>query len=453
MRNLRILVVDDEEDIRTILSDRLEMYEYEVLTAADGMEALEKVEEASPDLVLLDILLPKLDGMEVLSRMKDKHPEIPVIMITAHLTVERVVEAMLEQGAYDFFEKPLNFELLMVKIRRALELQELVRESEHLRSELKGEYSQIIGNSQGIIDVLKTTERFASSGLDVLITGETGTGKELVARAVYSGGKGVQGPFIPVNCSAIPEGLAESLFFGSVKGVHTDAVDREGYLELADSGTLFLDEIGDMPLDLQPKLLRAIQEKEFMKLGGKAPVKVDVRLIAATNQDLPKAMENGKFREDLFYRLDGFLKIAIPPLRERQEDIPLLVKYFLQNAALDKRDVTITDEAMELLMDYHWPGNVRELQGCIVNAIVLADSNIIGPADLPSAVKSSGPSISTQTGIHVRPGTPWKVLERELILKTLDAVGGDREKTCKLIGISKRTLENRLKKYRDEGYL
>ena len=447
VRDLRILVVDDAEDIQTILSDRLRMHGYEVLNAFDGEEALKKVEAEVPDLVLLDILLPKLGGMEVLNRIKSEHPETPVIMITAHMTVERAVEAMLEQGAYDFFEKPLNLDLLMVKINKALERQALVRESEYLRSELKGEYSQIIGKSQEIIDVLKRTERIAPFDHSVLITGETGTGKELIARAVHLGGQRAKGPFIPVNCSAIPRELAEDQFFGHVRGAYTGAnTDYEGYFGQANGGTLFLDEIGDMPLELQPKLLRAVQEKEFMKVGGKAPVKVDVRFIVATNQDLEKAVENGRFREDLFYRLRD-LKIAIPPLRERKEDIPLLIRYFLRNAALNRRDVQITDEAMELLMDYHWPGNVRELQGCIVSTIVLADSNTIRPEDLPPEVKSSE---SSHTGAIINPIT-LKAMEKAHILKILEEVGGNRTEAAKRLGISLRTLQYRLKEYEDEG--
>ena len=391
MRNLRILVVDDEEDIQTILSDRLQMYGYEVLTAADGMEALEKVEEASPDLVLLDIELPKLGGMEVLGRIKSEYPEMVVIMITAHMTVKRAVEAM-KQGAYDFIEKPFNLELVRIKVDKALERQALVRENEHLRSELKGEYGEIIAKSKEMMGVLKMIERVAPSDLNVLVTGESGTGKELVARA------------------------------------------------------LLLDEIADLPVPLQAKLLRAIQEKEFERVGGTKPIKVDIRFVAATNQDLQKSIQDGKFREDLFYRLHG-VEIAIPPLRGHPEDIPVLVGHFLENAARNNRSVQITDEAMELLKSYHWPGNVRELQNCIKSTIVLADSNVIRPEDLPTEVK---PSEAPQVGTPANQGATLKDAEKALILKTLEEVNGNRTKAAKLLGISLRKLQYELKKYRDE---
>ena len=444
MKDLKILVVDDEEYIRTILEDRLRMYGYEVLTAADGLEALEKVEAELPELVLLDIELPHLDGMEVLSRIRGEHPEILVIMITAHATPERIVEAMQEQKAYDFIQKPFDMALIRIKVDRALERQALARENESLRSGLKGEYGEIIGKSQKMMDVLRKVERIAASDLNVLITGESGTGKELIARALHNNSPRASKWFGVVNCAAFQPTLVESELFGHEKGAFTDAKARRlGKMELADGGTLFLDEVGDMAYELQAKLLRATQEKEFERVGGNRLIKVDIRFIAATNHDLQKAIQEGKFREDLFYRLRG-VEITLPPLREHREDIPLLVEYFLQNAAQNMRDVQISDEAMEVLINHHWHGNVRELQQCIGSTIVLADSSVIRPEHLPPEVRSSGPSEAIQTGT-------LKEIEKKRILEVLEETGGNRTKAAELLGISVRTLQNRLKEYKSQN--
>jgi len=451
MRSPRILIVDDEEDIRDILTDRLRMYGYEALTASDGAGALEKVGEMSPELVLLDIRLPDLDGMEVLSRIKRQHPETLVIMITAYGTIQRAVEAV-KQGAYDFIEKPFDPDLIRIKVDKALERQMLVRQNEYLRSELKGEYGEIIGKSEKMMEVLRTIERVAGSDSTVLVTGETGTGKELVARALHRNSPRSSEPVVVVNCSAIQPELMESEIFGHEKGAFTGAIARKlGKMELADGGTLFLDEIGDMAYELQAKLLRAIQEKEFERVGGAKPIKVDVRFIAATNQDLKKAIQTGKFREDLFYRLN-VVNIHLPPLRENREDIPLLIEHFLQkhSAALRRRGVQITDKAIELLVNYRWPGNVRELQNCIERTILLTDSDLIRPEHLPQEVRSSAFPESTQSGIFIRPGTPLDIVQRAHVLKTLEYVEGSKTKAARLLEISLRTLYNKLKEYRNE---
>jgi two-component system NtrC family response regulator len=449
----RILVVDDHEDIRNILSDRLKMYGYEVLTASDGQEALEKVDEATPELVLLDIRLPILDGMEVLDRIKLEHPETLVIMITAFGTVQLAVEAM-RKGAYDFIEKPFDPpDIIKIKVEKALERQALVRENEYLRSELKGEYGELIGKSQKTIEVLRMIEKVAPSDSTVLITGESGTGKELVARAIYGNSPRSSGSFVVVNCSAIQPTLLESEIFGHEKGAFTGAIARKpGKMELADGGILFLDEIGDMANELQAKLLRAIQEKEFERVGGTAPIKVDVRFIAATNRDLQKAIQEGNFREDLFYRLN-VVNIDLPPLRENREDIPLLVEHFLQkqSAALKRRGIQITDRAMEILLNYRWPGNVRELQNCIERAILLADSDLIGTEYLPQEVRAGVTPETVQTEAPVKPGVPLKDMEKAHILKTLEEVGGKRTEAAKRLGISLRKLQYKLKEYMDEG--
>lgn len=450
MKNLKILVVDDEEDIQIILSDRLKMYGYEISTAGDGEEALEKVESESPDLVLLDIRMPKKDGMAVLSEIKSKHPEIFVIMITAYMTVKRAEEAMLKLGAYDFIEKPLKFELIRIKIERALKQLRLQRENQYLRSELKGTYGEIIGKSSQMMAVLDRIERVAPSDLSVLITGETGTGKELVARALHDNSPRSSEKFIVVNCAAIQPTLVESELFGHEKGAFTGAIEKKpGKMELADGGTLFLDEVGDMAYELQAKLLRAIQEKEFERVGGNTRIKVDVRFIAATNMDLHEAMEEGKFRNDLFHRLNG-VEIALPPLCEHKEDIPLLVESLLQNAAQNNREIQISEEAMDVLVNHPWPGNVRDLQNCIKRTIVLADSNIIQPEHLPPELCGSSPPEVTQEGIFIKVGTTWKDAEKALILKTYEKTGHNKTRTADLLGISLRTVQSKLKEYGEE---
>ncbi len=451
MGSLKILIVDDREDFRDILSDRLLMHGYETLTASDGTEALEKVKEVSPELVLLDIELPDLNGLEVLSRIKREYPETLVIMITAYGTIQRAVEAM-KQGAYDFIQKSDDLDIIRIKVDKALERQLLVRENEYLRLELEGEYNEIIGKSQKMMDVLRTIEKIASSDVTVLITGESGTGKELVAHALHENSTRSSQPFIVANCTAIQPTLVESEIFGHERGAFTGAIARKpGKMELADGGTLFLDEIGDMAYDLQAKLLRAIQEKEFERVGGSGPIKADVRFVAATNRDLEKAMRDGKFREDLFYRLN-VVNIQLPSLREIREDIPLLAEYFLKkhSADLGKVGVQITDEAMELLTNYRWPGNTRQLQNCIKSTILLAGSDLIRPEHLPPEVRAGGLPESIQAGIPIKPGTALEDMERALILNTVAYANTQRE-SADLLGISLRALQYKLKQYKDES--
>jgi len=450
MGNLKILIVDDKEDFRELLSDRLLAYGYETLTAVDGIEALEKIKEASPELVLLDIMFPapNPDGIEVLGRIKREYPETLVIMITASEKIQHAVDAM-KQGAYDFIQKTDDLDITMGKVNRALKQQLLIRENEYLRLELEGEYGEIIGRSRKIMNVLKTIEKVAPTDLNVLITGKTGTGKKLVARALHRNSLRSDGPFVTVNCSAIQPTLVESEIFGHEKGAFTGAENEKlGRMQRANGGTLFLDEIGAMAPELQPKLLTAIDDKEFERLGGTRPIKVDVRFIAATNQDLEKAIREGKFRDDLFYRLNG-VPIHLPPLREIREDIPLLVGYFLQNAALNKRGVQITDETMEILMNYRWDGNVRELMKCLERTIVLADSDIIRPEHLPPELRSGAFAEAVQAGVPIEPGTALNDMEEVLILNTVEYAKTQKE-AAELLGISLGTLHNKLKQYREE---
>jgi transcriptional regulator with PAS, ATPase and Fis domain len=323
----------------------------------------------------------------------------------------------------------------------------LLRENEYLRSELAGKYREIIGKSQKMMDVLNTIELIAPSDLNVIITGETGTGKELVAHAIHNNSPRSSKPFEVLNCAAIPPTLIEDELFGHEKGAYTDATRRRlGKMERADGGTLFLDEIGDMAPELQAKFLRAIQEKEFERVGGEHPIKVDVRFVAATNHDLQEAMQSGTFREDLFYRLRG-VEIALPPLRDRKEDIPLLIADLLHYPAEDRQDIQITDEATELLVHYRWRGNIRELQQCIRSAIVLANSDTIRPEHLPSEVKTGESPEVTQEGVIIKPGITIKEAEEALIRETLKATNNSKTKAAKMLGIAVRTLYNKLKEY------
>jgi len=451
MQSLRVLIVDDEEDIRDILSDRLQAYGYEIVTAADGLEALEKVEKTSPDLVLLDIQLPKLGGMEVLSRIKREHPQITVIMITAHGKIQLAVDA-IKQGAYDFVEKPFNPDLIRIKVDNAIERHTLLRQNEYLRSELKGEYGEFIGKSQKMLEVLGTIEKVASSDSTVLITGESGTGKELVARALHKNSSRSSEHFVVIDSTAIPLTLLESEIFGHEKGSFTGALARKiGKMEVANRGTLFLDEVGDMAYELQSKFLRAIQEREIERVGSTQPIKVDVRFIAATNRNLQEAIQNGKFREDLFYRLN-VVNIKLPPLREIKEDIPLLIDHFLSKypTVKNRKKVQITDKAMEFLMNFNWPGNIRELQNCIEGAALLASSNVIYPEHLPQEIVSDKVTESVQDELRIKSGMSLKEAEKTLILKALEQAGGNKTEAAKLLGISLRGLHYKLKEYNIE---
>jgi two-component system, NtrC family, response regulator AtoC len=450
MKKLKILVVDDEEDIRNILGDRLQMYGYEVVTAADGLEALEKVQEEEPDLVLLDIMMPHLDGLEVLDRIKRDHPEMLVMMITAFSNVERATEAILDLGAYDYIEKPFTPDLIRIKVDKALELRRLMMENEYLRSELKGNYVGIIGRSPNMMDVLGKIERIAPSNLSVLITGETGTGKELVAHALHNNSPRSSKPFAVLNCAAIQSTLVESELFGHEKGAFTGATTKPGKMELADGGTLFLDEIGDMAYELQAKLLRAIQEGEFERVGGIRNIKVDIRFIAATNRDLEKALEEEKFRSDLFYRLSTMV-INIPPLREHREDIPLLVEHFLRNAAANNLYAQVSDEAMKLLMSYHWPGNIRELQHCIERGIWLTDSDTVQPGHLPPELSLNKVPKVDSDGITIGVGTTVKDAERALIIETVRETR-TQDEAANMLKISVRKVQEKLKEYKGQGY-
>ncbi len=438
----KILIVDDEPDTILILQDRLEMDGYEVVTATDGGDALELIDQDLPDLVLLDIQMPHLDGIETLTHIHEKYPGILVLMLTAHGTIQRAVEAT-KRGAYDFLEKPFQPEHITQKVDQALEHQRTVEQS--TRDELIHSYEEIVGESPPILEVLKIVEKVADTNSTVLVQGESGTGKELVARALHQNSSRREEEMVVVNCAAIPDHLLESELFGHERGAFTGATYQKiGKFERAHGSTLFLDEIADMSIELQSKLLRALQEGEIERLGGTKVILVDVRIIAATNQDLRQAIEAGTFRQDLYYRLN-MIPIHLPSLRARQQDILILAEYFLQkhSKAHNQPARLISQKARELFMQYDWPGNVRELEYSILRAVLFAEGDVILPKHLPEEIQST----RQREAENVSVGLTMKEMEKELILKTLERMEGNRTRTAEILGISLRSLQYKLKDY------
>ena len=438
----KILIVDDEPDTVTILRDRLEMDHYEVITASSGNAALEQIDRDLPDLVLLDIQMPGMDGLETLAQIHRRYPGLLVTMLTAHGSIQRAVEAT-KLGAYDFLEKPFKSELIKAKVDKALEHHRATKQSE--RDELIHSYEEIIGESPQIVEVLKVIEKVAGTASTVLIHGESGTGKELVARALHRNSAYADKEMVVVNCAAIPANLLESELFGHERGAFTGAIYQKiGKFERANGSSLFLDEIGDMPVTLQAKLLRAIQEQEIERVGGTHVIRVKVRIIAATNHDLRQAIGDGTFRQDLYYRLN-MIPIHLLPLRERREDIEILFEYFLQkhSEAHSQPVRLISQKARDLLMHYDWPGNVRELEYSILRAVLFAEGEAILPKHLPDEIQSSEKRAYNDIPI----GMTMKEMEKELILKTLERMSGNRTRTAEILGISLRALQYRLKSY------
>jgi len=446
----RILIIDDEEPIRFSLRGILEDEGYEVLEAATAEEGLEVADAERPDLVFLDIWLPGMDGLTAQARLKGNHPDLPVVMISGHGTIETAVCA-IQQGAYDFIEKPLSLEKVVIVAARALEAGSLRRENQVLRTVLP-EQDELIGQSPVMLKFQELLARVAPTDVWVLLTGENGTGKELAARALHAGSRRADAPMIAVNCAAIPEELIESELFGHEKGAFTSADQaRAGRFEMANNGTLFLDEIGDMPLALQAKILRCIQEKAIEPVGSNTTQKVDVRIIAATNQNLVEAIEKGKFRRDLYYRLNVY-PIIMPSLRERKEDIPLLAEHFALRAAgeMGKVPVTFTEAALEILKNHTWPGNIRELENCIERLTIIASGTAITPERLASCAVPGGGDASRPSA----PGSAFPLdldrqlaeTERDLILRALEETGGVQVKAAELLNISERSMWHRIKK-------
>ena len=439
-----VLLVDDEVKILSSLSRILENYDYKVLTALDGKSALSIIEENDIDVVLLDLKLPEMDGITVLKKIMKRKPSLPVIMLTAHGSISKAVEAV-KIGAFDFLEKPVESEKILITIKNAIEKSRLQKERTFLIQEALEKY-KMVGISNAMKKIFSLIEKIAPTEAKVLITGESGVGKELIAKAIHFRSKRAGGPFVVLNCAAIPEELIESELFGHEKGAFTGAVERkEGKFELASGGTLFLDEIGDMSLRVQAKVLRAIEEGEIQRIGGKETIKVDTRIICASNKDLEKAVREGKFREDLYYRIK-VIHIHVPPLRERKEDIPILLNYYLQILSKEsgKEMPKLHPSALEVLFEYPWSGNIRELRNLVEKIIVLYPGEIISKDDIMKLLEKEE---KVSIGFSGTLSEARKKAEREIIFAKLLANNWNYELTAKELGISRATLFNKLKEY------
>ena len=447
-----ILVVDDEHLIRWSVEQVLRREGYGVLQAGTGADALRLTQAESPDLVLLDIQLPDANGLEILERLRAGDPDLPVIMITAHGGVESAVRAM-KLGAHDYVIKPVNFEELSLSIRKALENRSLRREVARYQAEQRegARLADLVGESRAIRDLAAMIERIAQSdATTVLLEGESGTGKDLVARIIHFESARARAPFLALNCVALPEHLLESELFGHEKGAFTDAKGlKKGLFEQADGGTVYLDEIGDMKPDLQAKLLRLIEEKSFRRVGGLRDFRVDVRIIAATNRDLGRALEEGAFRKDLYYRLKVF-PLRLPPLRERREDILPLAHHFIARFSHEMgREVReIHPEAQSCLTGYDWPGNVRELRNVLERALILASGPMLHVEHLPSEVGAPVPPPDKAVPMALpAEGVRLEEVERDLVRQALEATGGNQVRAARLLGISRDALRTRMKKF------
>uniref|UniRef100_A0A831XF22 Sigma-54-dependent Fis family transcriptional regulator n=1 Tax=Geobacter metallireducens TaxID=28232 RepID=A0A831XF22_GEOME len=451
--NETILVVDDEQNIRTALAGILEDEGYRPVFARDGLEALDMAKKENPDLVLLDIWMPRLDGLETLQALREFHPRLTVVMMSGHGTIETAVKST-KLGAYDFIEKPLSLEKVLVTVRNGLDVGRLKDENDTLRTvAFKGH--EMVGKTPAILQLQEQVRRVAATNASVLITGENGTGKELVARAIHHWSPRKEKPFVEINCAAIPEELIESELFGHEKGAFTGAVaQKKGKFDLAAGGTIFLDEIGDMSLKTQAKVLRILQERKFERVGGTRTIEVDVRIVAATNKDLPGEIRSGHFREDLFYRLN-VVPFTVPPLRERRDDIPLLVDHFL--AIFARREgqerKRMLPETVEILKGYDWPGNVRELRNIIERLVIMTPGKVITPDQVPDSI---GGAAAGRTGHGNHPGGPLEIsslreareeFEREFILQKLEEHGWNISRTAEAIELERSNLYRKMKSY------
>jgi two-component system response regulator HydG len=448
-----VLVVDDDHAHRTMLNTLISGWGYAVSEADDGSTAVEKVKETSFDLVLMDVRMVRVSGLEALETIKSYNPAIPVIIMTAYSSVETAVAA-LKQGAHDYLTKPLDFDKLRLTLERAMEHTRLKEENRLLRENLGQQFDSqnIIGKSPSMLKLFETVAQVAPSEATVLISGESGTGKELIAGALHFNSPRKSGPFVKINCAAITETLLESELFGHERGAFTGADRRrEGRFSQAHGGTLFLDEVSEMSLMMQVKLLRAVQEREFNRVGGETTIQVDVRVIAATNKNLMEQINEGAFREDLYYRLN-VVELQVPPLMTRKEDIPLLAQHFLEMFATKNRKAIkgFTPKAMDNLIRYEWPGNVRELMNAVERGVVLARSNYLDEADFPFVKDSSiqnDQDLANPAELSAQGDVPLNEVEKAVILNTLEAAGGNKSEAARRLGITRKTLHKKLKAY------
>lgn len=447
----RVLIVDDEIDSLELMQELFENKGYISETATNGLEALNKIKLQEPDIVLTDIRMPEMDGMQLLNFLIKEHPNIPVIMITAHGTVEAAVEAM-RLGAKDYILKPIRLDEILAKVERITQLNSLIKENEYLLNRLQQTYdfTNMIGKTDKVQELFKLVKDVAATNTTVLIRGESGTGKELIANAIHYNSPRVKRPFVKVNCGVLAESLLESELFGHVRGAFTGAIkDKIGRFELANGGTLFLDEIGDISLNMQLKLLRVLQEGEFERVGGTETLKVDVRIIAATNKDLERAMDEGKFRQDLYYRLN-VIPIEVPSLKERKDDIKYLVYYFIEkfNKIYGKNISEIDPKALSLMENYHYPGNIRELENLIERIIVLDKKGTIKTSDLPAYIRAAETE-EVSEDVDLDKGLTFLVenFERKLIVNALEKNGFNKFQTAKQLQMNRSTFLSKLKKY------
>jgi len=460
-----ILIADDEDGLRWVLEKGLRQAGYEVTSVRDGAAAVRAVEGTAFDLVFLDVRMPGLDGLSALARIREIRADACVVVMTAHGTMETAIQAM-QRGAYDYLTKPFDLDEVMLLVERALAANRLTQEVARLRTGLQEvrEFSALIGRHPRMQDVYKTIGRIAGTDVTVLLRGESGTGKELVARAIHHYSRRAGRPFVAVSCAAIPGTLLESEMFGHERGAFTDAKERRlGKFELAHGGTLYLDEIGDMPLELQTKLLRALQERTIERLGGHDGIRIDVRVLAATNRDLEALMREGKFREDLYYRLN-VVTLHLPPLRERRRDIPLLVEHFLAKYTTDLGEYGVAPDALDRLVGHDWPGNVRELENVVQRAMVMASSGVILPEHLPIGPVSAAASVAVDASLEeiierkliecvrgLREHTSANLydlmiglVEKPLLRAVLRETGGNQVRAAQILGINRNTLRKKL---------
>ena len=446
----RILFVEDEQSLRQIFRYRLREAGYDVLLAEDGVRGYEVLTESLPDLIITDLAMPEMDGLELTRRVKAISPDTPVIVITAHGEVQTAVAAM-KLGAEDYLTKPLDWDELLIVIGRTLKMKELTRENRELRAFIgeRFQLDNLIGTSKRMRELFDVVQRVSRTDISVLLLGESGTGKELVAKGIHHNGSRGQGPFVTIDCGAIPEQLLEAELFGHRKGAFTGATyDKRGLFEEANGGTVFLDEIGELPLNLQVKLLRILQSGDFLRLGENTPRHADVRVIAATHRDLAKMVEDGTFREDLYFRLN-IVPIKLPPLRERREDIPLLANYFLSDAAkkYERPGVRLEKDVYSCFHQYPWPGNVRELKNMIERLVVLASTDLITTDDLPEEIKRIRSAAGSLSFHLPEDGIDLEELEKEIIKQALEKNGWNQTRTAHYLNITRNTLIYRMQKF------